>query len=101
MVLNQQWKKTSMRYQTLVYPKKQKLIPQTIHILVYKNAIANGLRTTKKLPLKNVKQFDKMIKYNHNLMKNNFWFLFNQLISQIIKSNEETDIVTKKWQWHF
>ena len=29
--------------------KKQKIIPQTIYMLVYKNAIANGLRITQKI----------------------------------------------------
>ena len=53
----------------------KKMIPQTIHMLVYKNAIANGLRTTEKLPLENVKQFDEMIKQNRSLINNNFSFL--------------------------
>ena len=56
---------------------------QTIHMLVYKNAIANGLRITEKLPIQNVEQFDDMIKYNDNPMNNNFWYLFTQLISQL------------------
>ena len=47
--------------------KNQKLTPQTIYILVYKNAIANGLNATQKLLLNDVKQVDEMIKYNHNL----------------------------------
>ena len=56
---------------------------QTVHMLTYKNAIANGSRTTQKLPIKNVKQFDDMIKHNDNPMNNNFWYLFTQLISQL------------------
>ena len=52
--------------------KKQRMTPQTIHMLVYKNAIANGLRTTQKLPIQNVEQFDDMIKHNDNPMNNNF-----------------------------
>ena len=56
--------------------KKQGMTPQTIHILVYKNAIANGLRITQKLPIQNVEQFDDMIKHNDNSMNNNFWHLF-------------------------
>ena len=63
--------------------KKQKMTPQTIHILAYKNAIANGLRTTQKLPIQNVEQFDDMIRHNDNPMNNNFWHLFIQLISQL------------------
>ena len=52
------------------------MIPQTIHILVYKNAIANGLRITQKLPIQNVEQINDMIKHNDNPMNNNFWHLF-------------------------
>ena len=63
--------------------KKQRMTPQTIHMLVCKNAIANGLRTTQKLPIQNVEQFDDMIKYNDNPMNNNFWHLFTQLVSQL------------------
>ena len=62
--------------------KKQGITPQTIYMLVYKNAIANGLQTTQKLPIKNVEQFDEMIRHNDNPMNNNFWHLFTQLISQ-------------------
>ena len=43
-----------------------------IYMLVYKNAIANKLRTTQKLPIQNVEKFDKMIKHNDNPMNNNF-----------------------------
>ena len=60
------------------------MTPQIIYTLVYINAIANGLRTIQKLPLQNVKQFDDMIKYNNNPMNNNFWYLFTQLISQLV-----------------
>ena len=70
-------------------------------MLVYKNAIANRLQTTQKLPLKNVEQFDKMIKYNHNPMNNNFWFLFTQFISQITKTYGDTDTIIENWEWHF
>ena len=51
VVLGQQWKKN---INTQINPgakKNQKMIPQTIHILIYKNAIANGLRTIQKLPI--------------------------------------------------
>ena len=71
------------------------MTPQTIHILIYKNAIANVLRITQKLPLENVEQFEEMIKHNHNLINNNFWFLFSQLISQLTKMHEKTDTTMK------
>ena len=61
------------------------MIPQTVYILIYKNAIANKLRTTQNLPLHNVEQFDDMIKYNDNPMNNNFWHLFKKLISQLTR----------------
>ena len=77
------------------------MIPQTIHILTYKNAIASGLRTTQKLPIQNVEQFDNMVKYNDNPMNNNFWHLFTQLISQFAQMHKETDIVITKWEKHF
>ena len=81
--------------------KKQKMTPQTIYILVYKNAIANGLRTTQKLPIQNVEQFDDMIKHNDNPMNNNFWHLFTQLISQLVQMYKKTNIVMTKWEQHF
>ena len=81
--------------------KKQKMTPQTIYILVYKNAIANGLRTTQKFPIQNVEQFDDMIKHNDNPMNNNFWHLFTQLISQLTQMHKETDIAITEWEWHF
>ena len=84
VVLGQQWKNNINTQINLGTIKKQKMIPQTIYILIYKNTIANGLRTTQKLPIQNVKQFDEMIKYNDNLMNNNFWPLFSQLISQLV-----------------
>ena len=72
------------------------MIPQTIYILVYKNAIANELRTTQKLPIQNVEQFDNMIKHNDNPMNNNFWHLFTQLISQLAQMHKETNIAITK-----
>ena len=70
-------------------------------MLVYKNAIANKLRTTQKLPIQNVKQFDDMIKYNDNLMNNNFWYLFTQLISQFAQIHKKSDIAMTEWEQHF
>ena len=84
MVLGHQWEKNINAQINPGAIKKQKIIPQTIHMLVYKNAIANGLRTTQKFPIQNVEQFDDMIKHNDNPMNNNFWHLFTQLISQLI-----------------
>ena len=81
MVLGQQWKK-NINAQVNPGAKKQKMTPQTIHMLAYKNAIANGLRITQKLFIQDVEQFDEMIKYNDNPMNSNFWNLFKQLISQ-------------------
>ena len=72
MVLGQQWEKNINAQINFGTIKKQKMTPQTIHMLVYKNAIANGLRTTQKLPIQNVEQFDDMIKHNDNPMNNNF-----------------------------
>ena len=72
------------------------MTPQTIHMLVYKNAIASGLRTTQKLPIPNVEQFDDMVKYNDNPMNNNFWHLFTQLISQFAQMHKKTDIAMGK-----
>ena len=48
------------------------MILKKIHILVYKNAIANELRITQKFQLQNVEQFDDMIKHKDNPMNNNF-----------------------------
>ena len=48
------------------------MTPQTVYILVYKNAFANALRITQKLLIQNVKQFDDMIKHNNNPINNNF-----------------------------
>ena len=45
VVLGQQWKKNINAQTNPGVIKKQKMTPQTIHMLVYKNAIANGLRT--------------------------------------------------------
>ena len=42
-----------------------------------------------------------MIKQNHNLINNNFWFLFTQLISQFAKMHGEINITIKNWEWHF
>ena len=81
--------------------KKQRMIPQTVHMLVYKNAIANGLRTTQKLPIHDVEQFDDMIKRNNNPMNNNFWHLFTQLISQLAQIYKKTNIAMTKWEQHF
>ena len=52
--------------------KKQKMSPQAVYILVYRNAIANEFKLTQKLPLANVEQFDQMIKDNKNPMNSNF-----------------------------
>ena len=46
VVLNQQWKKNINVQINPGTTKKQKMIPQTVYMLVHKNAIANGLRTT-------------------------------------------------------
>ena len=70
-------------------------------MLVYKNAIANGLRTTQKLPIQNVEQFDDMIRHNNNPMNNNFWHLFTQLVSQLAQMHKETITAITKWEWHF
>ena len=77
------------------------MTPQTIYMLVYKNAIANKLRTIQKLPIQNVKQFDDMIKYNNNPMNNNLWHLFTQLISQLARMHKEINIAIIKWEQHF
>ena len=44
MILNQQWKKNINAQINFEKTKKQKMAPQTIYILIYQNAIANGLR---------------------------------------------------------
>ena len=75
--------------------KKQGITPQTVYMLAYKNAIANGLRTTQKLPIQNVKQFDDMIKHNNNPMNNNFWHLFTELISQLARMHKKQIL---QWQ---
>ena len=77
------------------------MIPQTIYILICKNAIANKLRTIQKLPIQNVKQFDDMIKYNDNSINNNFWYLFTQLISQLAQMHKKTNIAITEWEQHF
>ena len=84
VVLGQQWKKTINAEINFGAKKNQRIIPQTIHILIYKNAIANGLRTTQKLSIQNIKPFDNMIKHNDNPMNHNFWHLVTQLISQLV-----------------
>ena len=76
------------------------MTPQAIYMLVYKNAIANGLRTTQKLPIKNIEQFDDMTKHNDNPMNNNFWHLFKQLISQFAQMHKKTDIAVATWEYH-
>ena len=101
MILGQQWKKNINAQINFGTIKKQGMTPQTIHILVYKNAIANGLRTTQKLPIQNVEQFDDMIKHNDNPMNNNFWHLFTQLISQLAKMHKKSDIAMTEWEQHF
>ena len=77
------------------------MIPQTIHILVYKNAIANKLRIIQKLPIQNIKQFNDMIKHNDNPMNNNFWYFFTQLISQLAQIHKKTNIAITKLEQHF
>ena len=77
------------------------MILQTMYILAYKNAIANGSRTTSKLPIQNVEKFDNMIKYNDNPMNSNFWHLFTQLISRLAQMHKETDTAMTEWEWHF
>ena len=52
--------------------KKQKMSPQTVHMLAYRNAIVNELKSTQKLPLANVEQFDGMIKNDKDPMNRNF-----------------------------
>ena len=81
--------------------KKERMIPQTVYILIYKNAIANGLRTIQKLSIQNVEQFDDKIKYNYNPMNNNFWHLFTQLISQLAQMHKKSDIAMAEWEQHF
>ena len=78
--------------------KKQRMTPQTIYMLVYKNAIANKLRTTQKFPIQNVEQFDDMIRHNNNPMNNNFWHLFTQLISQLAQIHKKTDTAMTEWE---
>ena len=77
------------------------MTPQTIHILAYKNAIANGLRITQKLSIQNVEQFDDIIKHNDNPMNNNFWHLFTQLISQLRQIHRKSNIAMTEWEQHF
>ena len=101
VVLGHQWKKNINAQINPGAIKKQKMTPQTIHILVYKNAIANGLRTTQKLPIQNVEQFDDMIKHNDNPMNNNFWHLFAQLIFQLAQMHKKTKTAMTKWEKHF
>ena len=81
--------------------KKQGMTPQTIHMLAYKNAIANGLRTTQELPIQDVEQFDDMIKHSDNPMNNNFWHLFAQLISQLAQMHKKINTAMTKWEQHF
>ena len=100
VVLGNQWKK-DINARVNPGAKKQGMTPQTIHILVYKNAIANGLRTTQKLPIQNVEQFDDMIKHSDNQMNNNFWYLFTQLIFQLAQMHKKTNIAIIKWEQHF
>ena len=69
--------------------------------MVYKNAIANGLQTTQKLPIQTVKQFDDMIKHNDNPMNNNFWYLFTQLISQLTQMHKKINTAMVEWDRHF
>ena len=101
VVLGHQWKKNINAQINPGAIKKQGMTPQTIYILVYKNAIANGLRTIQKLPIQNVEQFDEMIKHNDNPMNNNFWYLFSQLISQLAQMHKETNIAIIKREQHF
>ena len=98
VVLGHQWKKNINAQINPGAIKKQGMTPQTIHMLVYKNAIANGLRTTTKLSIQNVKQFDEMIKHNDNPMNNNFWYLFIQLISQLTQMHKKTNTAIAKWE---
>ena len=77
------------------------MTPQTIFMLAYKNAIANGLRITQELPIQNVEQFDDMIKHNNNPINNNFWHLFTQLISQLARMHKETNIAMTEWERNF
>ena len=100
MVLGQQWKK-NINAQINFGEKKQGMTPQTIYMLAYKNAIANGLQTTQELPIQNVEQFDDMIKHNNNPMNSNFWHLFTQLISQLARIHKKTNIAIIKWEQHF
>ena len=101
MVLGQQWEKNIHAQINLGKIKKQKMTPQAVYILVYKNAIANGLRITQKLPLQNVKQFDDMIKHNDKSMNNNFSHLFTQFISQLAQMHKKTNIAMTEWEQYF
>ena len=101
VVLGHQWKKNINAQINFGTIKKQGMTPQTIYMLVYKNAIANGLRTIQKLPIQNIEQFDDMIKHNDNPMNNNFWHLFTQLISQLAQMYKESDIAMSEWEQHF
>ena len=42
-----------------------------------------------------------MIKHNDNLMNNNFWHLFTQLISQLAHMYKKTKTAMAKWEQHF
>ena len=42
-----------------------------------------------------------MIKHNDNLMNNNFWHLFTQLISQLAQMHKKTNIAMAEWEKHF
>ena len=42
-----------------------------------------------------------MIKHNDNLMNNNFWHLFTQLISQLAQMHKKTNIAITEWEQHF
>ena len=101
MVFGQQWKKNINTQDSLRKTKKQKMSLQTVHMLVYRNAIVNELKSTQKLPLADVEQFDGMIKNNKNPMNSNFWYFFTKLISKLAQIHKETNEAMTEWEWHF
>ena len=70
-------------------------------MLAYKNAIVNELKSTQKLPLADVEQFDGMIKNDKDPMNSNFWYLFTKIISQFAQMHKETGEAMTEWEWHF
>ena len=48
-----------------------------------------------KLPIKNIEQLDEMIKKYANPIKNNFCYLFTQLVSQLAKMDKKKNANNK------